>query len=41
MGTLWNEGASDDPDLEGEGSGETVAGRIQNKTCQAQKAFGK
>jgi hypothetical protein len=39
-GALWNEGISDDPDLEGQGIGEKVAGKIQNKIGHAQKAFG-
>ena len=32
---------SDNPELEGEGTGEKIAGQIQEKIGQVKKAFGK
>ena len=32
---------SDDPDLEAEGTGEKIAGKVQNKIGQVKKVFGK
>jgi uncharacterized protein YjbJ (UPF0337 family) len=32
---------SDSPDLEAEGTGEKMAGEVQEKICQVKKVFGK
>jgi uncharacterized protein YjbJ (UPF0337 family) len=33
--------ATNDPDLEGEGQGEEIAGKVQKKIGQVEKVFGK